>query len=326
MQNVIKHIKSGEYSDIYLLYGEEEYLKRYYRDCLSKGILGDSTEGNINYHYYEGESADAAVIAGQIQALPFFSEVMLIVIENSGLLKKASSLTEALADKPETTKIIFVENEIDKRGSLFKHIKQHGTVSELNHKTDTELITWIASYLKRADCLITGRAAKLLIAKAGVDMGQLINEMDKLIAYAGDTKQIDIDSVEAICTTLLSSKIFNMMDHIVSGKQKEALNLYRDLLALKESPLSILFLLTRHYNILLQLKDITNESDVNIAKKLSVPSFAIRKYKAQSGAYNKRQLLSIVNECAETETAIKQGRITPQIATEVLIVRLSSLI
>ena len=86
-------------------------------------------------------------------------------------------------------------------------------------------------------------------------MQQLINEMDKLISYVGDElSDIDTDDVDAICTTLLSSRIFNMMDLIVSGKRNDALKLYADLLAMKESPLSILFLLTRHYNILAMIK------------------------------------------------------------------------
>lgn len=326
MQTLIKHIKSGTYSNLYLLYGEEEYLKRYYKDCLTQGILGDTPDGNINYHYYEGESATPDEIASQAQCLPFFSESMLIVISNSGLFKRSNSLADKLTDMPESTNIIFVEREIDKRNSLFKYIKTNGCASELGYRKDTELVTWVAAYLKQADCVITGRAARLLIAKAGVDMRQLINELDKLISYVGEKKQIDINDVDAICTTILASKIFLMMDNIVSSRQREALTLYRDLLALKESPLSILYLLTRHYVILMQIKEMTTDTDNIIAKKLSIPSFAVKKYKAQASAYNKRQLLSIVTECTDTEEGIKNGRIAQQIGTELLIVKYSSLL
>ena len=52
MQTLNNHIKSGAYSDFYLLYGEEDYLIRYYRDRLSEGILNDSPSGNMNYRYY----------------------------------------------------------------------------------------------------------------------------------------------------------------------------------------------------------------------------------------------------------------------------------
>ena len=323
MNNLNKHIAQNEYSGIYLLYGEEEYLIRYYRDRLTNGILGGSPEGNINYHYYEGNSVTADDIIIQAQSLPFFADVVLIVVENSGLLKRTSDLSASLESIPPSTKIIFVEREIDKRNSLYKFIKSSGTIAELEHKNDKELINWVAGYLKREDCLITLRAAKLLIAKAGVDMQQLVNELDKLVAYVGEKKQIDIEQVEDIISTQLSNRIFVMIDNIVSGKCKEALNMYKDLLALKESPLAIMSLLTRHYNILLQLKELQGETDNNIAKRLGIPSFTVRKYKAQSGVYNKMQLKKIVLECVDTEEAVKTGTIGAQVGIEMLIIKFS---
>ena len=325
MNNLNRHIAQGKYSGIYLLYGEEDYLIRYYRDRLTQGILHGSTDGNINYHYYEGGSVTADDIINQAQSLPFFSDVVLIVVENSGFFKRSTDLASSLEGIPQSTKIIFVEHEVDKRNSLYKYVKSAGTAAELMHKNDNELINWVAAYLKREECLITMRAAKLLISKAGVDMQQLVNELDKLIAYAGEKKQIDIPQVEAIVTTQLSNKIFVMIDNIVSGKSREALKMYKDLLALKESPLTIMSLLTRHYNILLQLKELQGETDGNIAKRIGVPSFAVRKYKAQSGAYNKLQLKKLVLECIDTEEAVKQGRLGAQVGVEVLIIKFGSM-
>jgi len=323
MQTLIKHIKSGVFKNLYLLYGEEEYLIQYYKNKLIEGILKESPKGNINYHLYEGSAATVDVIAEQSKALPFFADSLLIEINNSGLFKRANELAKMLETIPESTYIIFVEHDVDKRNGLYKFIKQSGTVAEIMYKKDSELVGWIAGYLKRYDCLITSRGAKLLLSKVGVDMNSLINELDKLIAYADATKQIDINEVEAVCTTTLSSRIFAMMDNVVSGKTKEALELYKDLIALKESPLAIMALLTRHYNILLQIKEMAGETEAVIASKLSIPSFSVKKYKAQAGVYNKQQLKSIVVECINTEQDIKSGKLGPQVGIEVLIVKFS---
>ena len=138
------------------------------------------------------------------------------------------------------------------------------------------------------------------------------------------TRTIDIDDVEAVCTTQLTNKIFAMMDFIVSGKKTEALNIYRDLVIAKESPAKILALLSRHYNILAQIKDMPRESDINIAKNLSVPSFAVKKYKSQAGLYNKQDILKCLQACANTETDFKTGQIQAQLAIEILIIQLSN--
>lgn len=326
MKILDEHIKSGSFSDYYLIYGEEEYLTRLYKNRLSAAMLKGEPEGNINYRHYSGEMDDseAGAIAEEACLLPFFSDLLLIVVEGSGLFKKSNTLAERLVGKADTTKIIFMESRVDKRSALYKYIKKNGVVCEFKHE-DVNLMPWIAGYLKKSDCLITSSAAKLLISKAGPDMQMLANEMDKLISYVGEKKQIDTDDVENICTTLLSSHVFTMMDYIVSGRSKDALVLYRELLAMKESPLAILYLLTRHYNILFGIKELGNEPAASIASKLSIPSFTIKKYKSQASGYTKQQLYDILGECLDLETSIKQGLLSPQIGLEVQIIRLGSL-
>lgn len=326
LQNVVNHIKKGEFKNIYLLCGEEEYTKNASRNLLVENILKEPVEGNMNYHYFSGSSINIPDLLEQADCLPFFSERQLIVVNSSGFFKTNNTLAESIENMPESTFIIFIESAIDKRNALYKFVKKNGMIFEFNHKNDRELVMWIARYLNKYDYKITGRAANLIISRVGQDMTSISNELEKLIAYTADTKTIDTDEVKAICSVSLSNKIFSMMDYIVSGKGTEALSLYRDLVLAKEAPPKILALLSRHYNILAQIKDMPRESDMNIAKALSIPSFAVKKYKSQAGMYNRSEILSCITACIEAETSFKTGLINPQIAIEVLIIQLSQMV
>ena len=325
MQSVINHINKNQLSNIYLICGEEEFNKKICKQKLTECILNEPADGNMNYHFYDGASFDIQDFTEQASTLPFFSERQLLVVSGSNLFKTSSVLADKLPDLPDSTYIIFYESAYDKRNSLYKYVKSKGTIFELNHESDNALPMWIARHLNQFEYRITMRAAKLIISKAGVDKSALSCELEKLIAYTAETKTIDIEDVEAVCTTLLTNKIFAMMDFIVSGKKTEALNLYKDLVIAKESPAKILSLLSRHYNILMQIKDMPRESDMNIAKKLSVPSFAVKKYKSQASLYNKQDILRCLTACATAETDFKTGRIQPQLAIEILIIQLSSI-
>lgn len=324
MQTITKHIKSGEFSHLYLLYGEEEYNIRKCRKLLTDNILNEPAEGNVNYHRFDGHSINISNLTEQIMSLPFFSDRQLIIVNGSGLFKSSNNLCDSLCDMPDSTYIVFIESAVDKRNTLYKYVKNKGTIVELNHETDRELPIWIAGYLNRYGYKITMRAAKLIISRAGVDKTALTCELEKLIAYCADTKEIDTPAVEAICTSMLSSRIFAMMDYIVSGKRAAALNLYRDLVLAKESPSKILSLLTRHYNILAQIKDMLHETDMNIAKHLSIPSFTVKKYKSQAAMYNRYDIIRRINCCVEAEEGFKTGKIQPQVAIETLIIQLAS--
>jgi DNA polymerase-3 subunit delta len=143
MKVIKEQIKSGSFKPFYLLYGIEDYLKRLYRDKLKTAILGDSDE--MNYSHFDEKNIDLVKLAEIAQTLPFFSERRLIIIENSGLFKTQSDLAQTLKTIPESTIILFVEVEVDKRNKLFKFVKEHGTVSEMNGLDEKDLKLFVAS-------------------------------------------------------------------------------------------------------------------------------------------------------------------------------------
>ena len=96
---------------------------------------------------------------------------------------------------------------------------------------------------------------------------------------------------------------------------------YHDLLELNESPMSILYLLTRHFNILLQVKAVSGSlSKQEIAKKIGIPSFSVGKYQTQCKRFTKEQLKEMLQLCVDTEFDFKQGRLSDRIGVEMLLV------
>ena len=122
----------------------------------------------------------------------------------------------------------------------------------------------------------------------------------------------------------IGCKIFEMLDCIASGNKDRALVLYNNLIALKEAPIKILSLITRHYNILYKLyyANKSNVSSNDAASSIGIPPFTIKKYSYQLKKYNGEKLKNILNTCLEIDEKSKSGRIDPQIGVEILIVSL----
>ncbi|MFR5971974.1 MAG: DNA polymerase III subunit delta, partial [Clostridium sp.] len=117
---------------------------------------------------------------------------------------------------------------------------------------------WIAGYMKKAGKSISTKGAERLIERVGTDMEMLSNELEKCIGYVGESKLIDVPEVDAICSGVTVSKMFDMIDAVALGEKNRAMKLYEDLYTNKESPMSILFMFSRHINILLQVKECKN--------------------------------------------------------------------
>ena len=156
-------------------------------------------------------------------------------------------------------------------------------------------------------------------------MENIEKELEKLICYCLDKEVIGPEDVEAITTEQIQNKIFDMVDAIASHKQKLAMDLYYDLLALKEAPMRILFLVARQFQILLTVKVMSNQGFGNkdIAAKAGCPEWAVRKYQAQAKSFSLEQLKQALEDGVSYEEAVKTGYMNDRMAVELFIVTYS---
>ena len=117
-----------------------------------------------------------------------------------------------------------------------------------------------------------------------------------------------------------------MVTAIVAGNTRKAMDLYEDLLALKEPPMRILFLIARQFNQMYQIKDLREQGYDSgaIAKKAGLAPFIAKKSLAQASKFEKDTLRGAVEDCVETEAAVKSGRLGDRLGVELLIVKYSS--
>ena len=325
MKSLNEDLKTGKFKQVYLLFGEENYLKKQYKDRLTKALI--SEEDTMNYAYYEGKGIDVREIIDLAETMPFFSERRLIVIENSGFFKNATpELAEYMKDIPETTYFVFVETELDKRSKLFKAVKDKGRIVELARQDEKTLVRWIYGNVKKEGKQITESSIHYLLSKCGTDMENLQKEMEKLFCYTLDKEVIQIEDMDAICTTQITNEIFDMVNAVAEKKQKRALDRYYDLLALKEPAMRILYLLSRQFRLLMEVKEMTGQGydKKSIASKAGLHPFAVGKYIEQSRRFSKKELRNILEDSVDIEERVKTGRLQDVLAVELFIVKYSS--
>lgn len=324
MKTIDNDIKNGQLKKVYLLYGEERYLIRQYRDKLKKAL--SSPDDTMNFSSFEGADINVKEVIDLAETLPFFADQRLILIEDSKLFQKGGDeLGEYLASLPETTYFVFVENEVDKRSKLYKAVMKCGNAIEFVTQTDETLKKWIVGRIGKEGKNITQAAFQSFISKTGTDMENIEKELEKLICYTMEKEVIEPEDVEAITTEQISNKVFEMVDAIAGHKQKHALDLYYDLLALKEPPMRIMYLVVRQFQILLTVKVMSNQGFGNkeIASKAGCPEWAVRKYQGQAKSFSLDQIKMAISDGVNYEEAVKTGRMNDQMAVELFIVNYS---
>ncbi len=320
-----RSIKAGKDYACYLLFGEEVYLKKQNERKLVSHLIDPSN--TMNYTTYQGSEADATKIIDMAETMPFFANRRVILVKNSGFFKNASEeMAQYLLQQSQSTVLIFVETEVDKRNKLYKIVEKSGLSIEYVRQKDKILFAWINSRMKSVDKMMADSVKSMLLTLTGENMEIIDKELEKLISYAWDRSEITAIDLKAVCANQIEDQIFAMVRAISEKKQKTALQLYYDLRALKVAPIKILSLINRQYGQILHLLDSKKrgERDSEMAKKWGMNEFVVRNILSQSRGYGIKEIQNSLFSGIQAEEDIKTGRLTEQLALEMLIMKLSS--
>ena len=280
----------------------------------------------MNFARYEGKGVDVKEVIDLSETMPFFANRRLIVFENTGFFKSAGAeLADYIKEMPDTTYYLFVESEVDKRSKLYKSVQAKGRAVELGVQDEGTLKRWIAGKMRDEKKQISEQSIVYFLGKVGTDMENITKELEKLFCYTLDRETITREDVDAVCVTQISNHIFDMVNAVTEKKQRRALELYYELLALKEPPMRILFLMTRQYRLLYQVKQFQQKGYARkeIAAKAGLHPFAVGKYMDQAKLLKNVELLGILEDAADLEERVKTGLLTDTLAVEIFIVRYS---
>lgn len=322
MRRIDEDIAKGQFQNLYLIYGEEDYLKLQYKNKLIAALVNEGD--NMNFSKYEDNGINTAQIIDQAETMPFFAEHRVILIENSGFGKKMpEDLGNYLSTIPEFTVFIFVEPTADKRGKLYKAAKAAGRDIEINMPNEAVLAKWVGAQLNAAGKQMKKDAWSQFLNMTHESMDNMSRELEKLITYVGDRNQITIDDVNAICIAKVETKIFDMLNAISAKDMVKTMDLYQDMLSAKEPPMRILTMIVRQFRQMKVVKELSGfgNNASTIAGKVGMPDFAVRRTMQLAGNFSDKEITNLLNDAADFEEKFKTGRLDEKLAVELIIMK-----
>ena len=312
-------LKQGNIGGCYLFEGEEEYTKRSALKALREKVAGGDFAA-MNDTRLIDPAPDALIAAAG--TLPFMSDRRFIEVRDSAMLLtgKAKEYDEDSAVKeldaylpqmPDTTVIVFfVRGKADGRKKLYQVLKKKATIVAFDPLDDRELARWIAATLKKEGKKISAAACQRIWFSAGRDLTLLANELGKLAAYAGEREEVTEGDVQAVCVQSTEYKVYDMADTLLSGQGVKAMRMLEALLRDGEERLMLLSLLGRQCRQLSYAKAMAASGSQagEIAGKMGVPGFVVRKLLDTARAFTQQQLNEMAKLCLETEYLVKSGQ------------------
>lgn len=310
----LRRLKEGGPQRLYLLYGEEEYLRQAFLEQL-KSLCLDGAERDFNYKRLSGDTG-LGELAQAVDSVPFFSEHTLVELRDFDVNRCRDSELERLkgilSDIPDYCTVVFLtppDYEPDGRLSSVKTMKKLGRCIEFTAQEQSALISWIGKRFAALGKSISRQDAEYLIFAAGSLMNRLIPEIEKLASgTSGDTvTRADID---AMVQRIPEAEVFEMTDLLGMGKFDGAAKLLGELLGRREEPIMLLALtgmqMRRVFAVKLAMSENKSRSDMMELTGVRF-DFILQKLQQCAKQFTLGQLAEILELCAEYDYKMKSS-------------------
>lgn len=274
-----QQIKEQAFAPVYAFYGEEAYMSEYYAKTVAEKVCGGEME-EFNRLSFDGQDTPWDDIEQAVQTLPLMAERKCVTVRNFDVATHADKVMPLLQHPAQDTVLIFLFTAVQPSGKSAKWkaflaaCEKAGGAMESKYKTEAELIHLLTKGASRRGCALTDTNAATLVARCGNQMLNLLNELDKLCAVAGQGGTITESLIEAAASRTLDSSVFALSKALLNGQAEKALLLLDELLEQKEDPIAIMAVLSNAYADLYR---------VSAAQSAGRPAAEIAKYYQYGG-------------------------------------------
>lgn len=307
-QDLHRALKQGETKPLYLLFGAETYL----RDLAARAIADLSLKGaslrEFNKSSYSLTNTDVQQAIATAEQLPMMSPRRVVEIRDFSKLREADeeALMRYITRPVESSTVIFVAGDLDKRRKLSKTLLEVCVSVEFAPLADAELAEWAKKRLRDLKVQTDERTLHQLVALVGSDVRTLSNEIEKLATAALSSGLISMEMVDALVGRSRELSNFELADHLIARNRKRALQTLQRLLDDGAEPVMLIGLIGSNYRRLALAKELMAKGAANQEVYRQVGIFGRREeFLATARRSDARALTRSIQRIAAADLAIK---------------------
>jgi DNA polymerase-3 subunit delta len=253
-----RSLNSGRLQPLYLLVGCEGYLRDAAAQNLTNAALSGTLLREFNETSYSLLSDSAMAAIATAEQLPMMSERRVIRIRDFGKLLEGDEkiLIRYLERPADSTVMIFVADDLDKRKKLTKTLLSSCAVVEFPAVKDAEAKAWARTRLKELKTAADDRVLTDIVRLVGTNLQTLSSELEKLAAAAIETRQITMELVDQLIDRSRELSNFDLGDQLIAGDRRRALETLHRLLEDDAEPVMLVGLIASNYHRLALAKEL----------------------------------------------------------------------
>ena len=321
-----RSIREARLNPLYLLIGVESYLRNAAARAIADAALRDTLLREFNESNFSLLTGAAQEAIAAAEQLPMMATRRVVRITDFDKLREADEevLIRYINRPAESSVVVFVANDLDKRKKLTKTLLDNCLVVEFPPLKDGEAKAWAKSRLQELKANADSQVLNEIIALVGTDVQTLASELDKLTAAAINTGRITREMVAALIGRSRELSNFELGDYLFARNRKRAVETLHRLLQGGAEPVMLIGAIAGNYHRLALAKDLlTRGSRDDVFRTVPMPFFKRDTFLATLERTDATKIAHAIKRIAEADLAIKTSQATPRLQLEMLVCELA---
>lgn len=335
LEDLRNQLRKKEIASVYLLFGEETFLRDLAAETIGNIALKDSSVREFNEAEISLNEAEIRHAIASAEQLPLMDSRRVIRITDIAVStnKQKNNLTEEdenilksyLSRPSESSVVIFIADEFDKRLRMAKLLLEHCVSVEFKTLDDNEILKWAKDKLKELNAKADDKALRQLVGLVGNDVRKLTLELEKLSVAALPESIITYELVESLVPNSREISNFDLADYLLAKNKTKSLQTLKKILDDGAEPLMLLGLLSYHFRRLLQAKELMNEGvdRKEVSRIMRLPFGKQQSFLENARRTDRDKFSRILKRLGEIDLAIKTSIATPRLQIEILVCELA---
>ncbi|TQS74598.1 DNA polymerase III subunit delta [Ornithinibacillus gellani] len=329
---LLKRIKQGKIPSVCLLYGTESYFIQRAKTTLAESVLTKDEEAVV----YDLEETPIEDVIADVETYPFFSDRKLIIATNPVFLKaKPDKLAfeheltafERYLEQPVDYSVFVIiapYEKVDERKKLVKLLKKRGTVVECNPVKPGDINQWLNQLAKAKGITIDSHAYEIFESELSGNLQMLESEVEKLALYVGEDGIVTKEIAADLISRTANSSSMMLADAVIERNLHKAISISKELQIMKEEPIALIALLAFQFRTMLRVKLLKQKgyTQQQIQRQIGAHPYVIKIAWNREGRFSMDRLKQVMDNLANTDAAMKQGKMEKNLAFELLLYNL----
>ncbi len=327
IQEVEKQLKQKKLLPVYYLFGEDSYSIETTYKAIEK-YVEPLIASDFDKETYYGENQTFANIIGLASTFPFGSEKKMVTLKQAEKPRDKKEIINYVKSPADFSVVIFLHDGTiaNPETEPYKSLASQGFLFEAKELKGKSLIEWVISTAEKNGKLISYENAQLLTDISGENRNALEAQLEKIFLYIGENKEITIESIRGLSTSLKQYTVFDLQNALGKRNKVNALKVAHNLLDNGTEPIQIIAMLNKYFTGLARLTELTaaNTNEYQTARILGTHPYFLQDYHNARKMYSNQKLAGVFSALLKADISIKTTSIDDYTLITVLIAEILS--